>query len=91
MTESEMIAWFVYGLPSSMRKSCSTDAHGRDWKSFDDLISYATGQEIHTRVAAIKTATANLSFAKTSCPKSLKKQGHHGRSDRRSKPRMCVL
>jgi hypothetical protein len=27
MTESEMIAWFVYVLPSSMRKSCSTDAH----------------------------------------------------------------
>ena len=71
----------VYPSPLvSMRRACGTDANGRDWKQLDDLIEYAQGQEVRSRIASVKTGSLNLvqtprlNFAKTPRPKILKKQ-----------------
>ena len=80
MSQDEMIGWYVHGLLVSMRQACGTDANGRDWKQLDDLIEYAQGQEVRSRIASVKTGSLNLvqtprlNFAKTPRPKILKKQ-----------------
>ena len=80
MSQDEMIGWYVHGLLVSMRRACGTDANGRDWKQLDDLIEYAQGQEVRSRIASVKTGSLNLvqtprlNFAKTPRPKILKKQ-----------------
>ena len=52
MSQDEMIGWYVHGLLVSMRRACGTDANGRDWKQLDDLIEFAQGQEVRSRIAS---------------------------------------
>lgn len=80
MSQGEMIGWYVHGLPTAMRKACGTDANGRDWKRLDELIEFAQGQEVRSRVAALKTA--NLNYASTPRSKLSLKQ-------RRRRPIAC--
>jgi uncharacterized membrane protein YgcG len=72
MTQIEMITWYVHGLPQAMRKWCATDASGRDWERLDDLIKFALGQEVRSRIASLKTASLN--FVSTPRNKIAKKQ-----------------
>ena len=72
MSQGEMISWYVHGLPTQLRKACGTDANGRDWTQLDALIEFVQGQEVRSRVAALKTASLN--FVKTPRDKILKRQ-----------------
>ena len=72
MSQGEMISWYVHGLPTQLRKACGTDANGRDRPQLDALIEFVQGQDVRSRVAALKTASLN--FVKTPRDKILKRQ-----------------
>ena len=52
LSDVDQITWFIHGLSSSLKPLCIVDSNGKDWHSFDALVSYCIGAELRLLAAA---------------------------------------
>lgn len=50
MQMEDQIAWFLHGMPPTLRKACAVQTDGKPWLHLDDLIAYGYGQETITKM-----------------------------------------